>query len=108
MAPSLRPTRIIVDVDAQQLVITWADRHESIYPLDGLRRACPCVTCRGSHAEMGAPADPSVLQEAPRRRWEDVQVQPVGGYGLRMTWDDGHDDGVYTWQRLRDLAPATP
>jgi DUF971 family protein len=27
----------------------------------------------------------------------------VGSYGLRLDWDDGHNDGIYTWKRLRAL-----
>lgn len=106
MDPALTPVRITVDTEGQELAITWGDDHRSTYPLDGLRRACPCVTCRGGHARMGDPPDPAVLDAPARQRWDDVRVQPVGGYGLRVTWDDGHDDGVYTWQRLRALAPA--
>lgn len=52
---------------------------------------------------MGAPPDPQVLDEAPRRTWTDVRAEPVGSYGLRFTWDDGHNDGIYTWKRLRAL-----
>ncbi len=105
--PSITTARqVALDVGAQTLAITWTDGHESIYPLDGLRRACPCAHCRGGHARMGGPPDPSVLQSSPQRRWERVQVEQAGSYALRFTWDDGHNTGIYTWRRLRALCPC--
>jgi DUF971 family protein len=38
---------------------------------------------------------------------ENVQViglEPVGQYAVRLTFDDGHDTGLYTWKHLRELA----
>ena len=31
-------------------------------------------------------------------------IQPVGHYAVQITFDDGHDSGLYSWQYLRDLA----
>ena len=28
-------------------VVVWSDGHESYYPLEELRRACPCAGCSG-------------------------------------------------------------
>lgn len=102
------PKRIAIDTEAQTLTVDWADGLRSVFPLDGLRRACPCAQCRGGHENMGGQPDPSVFDEPPRRRWTDVTAEPVGGYGLRLTWDDGHNDGIYTWHRLRTLRPPQP
>lgn len=99
------PDRLAIDIDAQTVTIDWADGHRSVFPLDGLRRLCPCAQCRGGHAHMSTPPDPALLDEPPRRRWTEVQAEPVGRYGLRFTWDDGHSDGIYTWERLRALRP---
>ena len=30
-----------------ELVVIWDDGHESYYPLEQLRRACPCASCSG-------------------------------------------------------------
>ena len=37
---------------------------------------------------------------------QDVNIDaivPVGNYGVRLAFDDGHDTGIYTWERLYDL-----
>jgi len=32
-----------------------------------------------------------------------VAVKPVGAYAVRLTFDDGHDTGLYSWDVLHDL-----
>lgn len=33
-----------------------------------------------------------------------VSVEPAGQYALKLTFDDGHDSGLYTWSYLYELA----
>lgn len=33
-----------------------------------------------------------------------TNLSPVGHYGVRISFDDGHDTGLYTWQYLITLA----
>ncbi len=30
-------------------------------------------------------------------------IEPVGNYAVRLTFDDGHDSGLYAWEFLHDL-----
>lgn len=32
-----------------------------------------------------------------------VGIEPVGNYGVRLTFDDRHDTGIYSWDYLREL-----
>lgn len=37
---------------------------------------------------------------------QDVNIEnitPVGNYAVKLHFDDGHDTGLYTWERLYDL-----
>ncbi|WP_223668736.1 gamma-butyrobetaine hydroxylase-like domain-containing protein [Kangiella shandongensis] len=37
---------------------------------------------------------------------KDVQItdiEPVGQYAIKLSFDDGHDSGLYTWQTLYEL-----
>lgn len=37
---------------------------------------------------------------------QDVNIDnitPVGNYAIKLHFDDGHDTGIYTWERLYDL-----
>ncbi|MCU1717848.1 DUF971 domain-containing protein [Pseudomonas sp. 5P_3.1_Bac2] len=33
-----------------------------------------------------------------------TQVEPAGNYALKLTFDDGHDSGLFTWDYLEQLA----
>lgn len=100
------PRRITVSIDEQLLTITWQDGHESAYPLDALRRACPCAGCMGGHDRMGELPDPEIFRLPSLQRWERPKVEAVGTYAIRITWDDGHDAGIHTWKRLRAICPC--
>lgn len=30
-------------------------------------------------------------------------LEPMGHYAMRITFDDGHDTGIYSWEYLHDL-----
>ncbi|WP_020209869.1 gamma-butyrobetaine hydroxylase-like domain-containing protein [Gilvimarinus chinensis] len=32
-----------------------------------------------------------------------TSIEPVGNYAIRLTFSDGHDSGIYTWQQLKDF-----
>ena len=33
-----------------------------------------------------------------------IKVEPAGQYALKLTFDDGHDSGLFTWDYLYQLA----
>ena len=97
---------ITVHKTEQILEIIWKDEHVSRFPLHGLRKACPCVYCKGGHANMSTPTDPAVFFEKPSRIWSITQLTPTGNYALQITWNDGHNSGHYRWEMLRSLCPC--
>lgn len=102
----MRPSAITVNRNDRQLIIKWQDGVTSVYPFDGLRAACPCVTCKGGHANMGGPPDPCLVRDAPDTGLQLQDVQQVGGYALQFQWSDSHNTGIYTWETLRLADPA--
>ena len=87
------------------LVVLWDDGHESYYPLQELRRACPCAGCSGEPDLFGRMA----MGPKPVYRTESFQlrnVERVGNYALQPNWADGHSYGIWTFERLREHCPC--
>jgi DUF971 family protein len=91
------PTEI-TKTGARQLTVKWDDGHVSVYPIKHLRAECTCATC--VNEITGARVlDPKTISE-------DITIidaQHVGRYGVRFKYSDNHDDGIYTWERLREI-----
>jgi DUF971 family protein len=32
------------------------------------------------------------------------KLELVGSYAIRVSWSDGHNSGLYTWERLQSLS----
>jgi DUF971 family protein len=96
-----RPLSIRRDGDG--LLIEWADGFRGFIGFRRLRDACPCAGC----LEQGAkPPDPfRVLspQEVAAGAPAPVAMTPRGHYAYQITWNDGHDTGIYTLENLRRL-----
>lgn len=99
-----RPTRFSYDEAARALVIEWADGETQRIPFDVLRKACPCAACSGELGVAGRFAT-----EPDLRPGEDelADIALVGAYGLNAVWADGHNTGIYTFERLRELGGSS-
>jgi DUF971 family protein len=85
-------------------VVVWDDGHESYYPLEALRRACPCAVCSGEPDLFGRMYGGAPQRYGPRS-FELASVEPIGNYALQLNWADGHTYGIWTYERLRAFNP---
>lgn len=90
-----------VQVIGKELALRWADGAESYFPLELLRRACPCAACGGEPDVLGNVIRPDVTYNP--RSFELARWQIVGGYALQPQWSDGHNTGLYSYAYLRRL-----
>jgi DUF971 family protein len=92
--------------------IDWKDGHHSDYELGYLRDECPCATCTGAHGT--APQKTNYGAVASKQKSADpfkmytptlkmLNVEPVGGYAVRIDWSDGHGSGIYSFDYLRSV-----
>ena len=95
-----RPTRITPFPNGE-LGVVWEDGHQSFYPGHPLRCACQCASCVDEMSGHKILDDARVPQDVQPR-----EIHPVGQYGLSIVWSDGHDTGIYTYERLRKLCPC--
>ena len=59
------PTGIKANRVERTITIIWNDGVASTFTFDGPRIACPCVECKGGHANMGKATPRSVVANAP-------------------------------------------
>lgn len=93
-----------LQIIGQELAVAWRDGSESYFPLETLRRACPCATCGGEPDVLGRVLQP--VNEYTPSSFELRHYEFVGGYGWQPTWGDGHHSGIYSWDFLKRLAES--
>jgi DUF971 family protein len=84
-----------------ELALAWSDGAETFFPLETLRRNCPCAVCQGEADVMGHVERPERTFTA--QSFTLRQVQNIGGYALQPYWADGHSSGLYSFRYLREL-----
>ena len=88
------------------VVINWSDGAELHYRAAALRKACPCATCRERRTGEQSAKSPQtlpVLSASEARPLEISHMRPVGNYAYNITFSDGHDSGIFTFEFLRSL-----
>jgi DUF971 family protein len=84
-----------------ELALLWEDGSETIVQYSTLRKLCPCAFCRGEkdvfgnqYGGVGAGENKEIVV---------VAFERVGLYGLQFFFSDGHKDGIYTFDFLKQL-----
>ena len=85
------------------LIVSFSDGTEAMVSLDLLRQRCPCAACEGETDALGN------LYKGPEQTlnpssFQISGLQPVGYYGLRPFWKDGHTTGIFTGALLKKLS----
>lgn len=90
-----RPRRINYHRKSRILEVDFGDETLEL-PAELLRVYSPSAEVRGhGHGERK-------LQTG--KKYVNIKaVEPVGNYAIKLTFDDGHDTGIYAWDFLRDL-----
>jgi DUF971 family protein len=94
------PSRI-KRVSPAELMIIWADGHESHYLSPVVRRECPCAACRDEMTGARILLPIHVPDNLEFRRTE-----LVGQYALQFEWTDGHHTGIFSFDFLREMCPC--
>ena len=90
------PTDLKLRQASRVLEVSFADGEFFSLPFEYLRVFSPSAEVRG---HGGGP-----LKLVPGKRLVNITaVEPVGHYAVKLTFDDGHDSGLYTWQTLHEL-----
>ena len=99
-------TEIVIknfEIVNELLLVSFSDNSEAIVNLQTLRERCPCASCAGETDALGN------LYKGPEQKliessYQISGIQPVGYYGLRPFWKDGHNTGRITGELLKELS----
>ena len=90
------------------LTVQWADGTGSYYSIAYLRRMSPSADMRELRRHMAQ----NPLTVLPDIKGDDgneltaTNAELVGNYAIKITFSDGHNTGIYTWDYLREIDPA--
>jgi DUF971 family protein len=84
--------------DKRFLNIQWDDATESMLALANLRKNCPCANCLKERENQKPNYIP--LLSSVHLTLKDIKV--VGNYAVQLVWQDGHDSGIYSYEKLKN------
>jgi DUF971 family protein len=102
MANDLRPISLKREGDG--LKIEWSDGVATFVTWRHLRANCPCASCIEDRAKPPDPFRVLTPQEVAAGPPAPTAIRTVGYYAYQITWNDGHDTGIYPLERLRSLS----
>ncbi len=87
------PAEIRLKSAEQMLEVDFGDGSRARYSAEYLRVMSPSAEVQGH--------GPSSRVTVPGKRNVKITgIDPVGTYAVRLTFDDGHDTGLYSWEFL--------
>lgn len=93
------PTTIRAHQADQVLELAWEGEEPARVPYRQIRAQCPCASCKDEWTGERL-IDPDSIR--PDLKIE--AMEPIGNYAVRLSWNDGHSSGLYTWDHFRRLA----
>ncbi|NOS85692.1 MAG: DUF971 domain-containing protein [Ignavibacteria bacterium] len=94
---NISPVKINIK-DSRYLCINWDDGSESMLQLANLRKSCPCASCVAE--KLNKPATYIPLLASAQLTIKDIKM--VGNYAIQLVWQDEHDTGIYTFDKLKE------
>jgi DUF971 family protein len=94
------PSLIKFHSKSQMLELAWNQQQSQQLPAELLRVLSPSAAVRGHGVGN------EVLQFG-KRNVRILKLEPTGNYALKITFDDGHDSGLYNWEYLQSLCSNT-
>ncbi|MFB9886394.1 gamma-butyrobetaine hydroxylase-like domain-containing protein [Balneatrix alpica] len=90
-----RPSALRLHKASKTLELVYGEQHYHL-SAEFLRVHSPSAEVRG-HGR-----GPGILQTGKLHVGID-KIEPSGHYAVKISFDDGHDSGLYTWDYLHDL-----
>lgn len=90
------PTELRVSKDRRLLTITFPNHRPYGLSAEFLRVVSPSAEVQGHSPEQR-------VTVPGKQNVGIAKMEPTGNYAVRITFDDGHDTGIFTWDYLHRL-----
>jgi DUF971 family protein len=90
------PTELRLHKDCKTLTVAFDNGESYDLSAEYLRVRSPSAEVQGH-----SPAERKTV--AGKQNVAIMEVTPVGNYAVRLTFDDMHSTGIYSWDYLREL-----
>jgi len=90
------PKELRVSKDRRTLTVTFPDHTPFELPAEMLRVLSPSAEVQGHSPDQR-------VTVPGKRNVAILKIEPIGNYAVRITFDDLHDTGIFTWDYLHDL-----
>jgi len=95
------PTELRLSKDKRTLTLTFEGGESFALPAEYLRVKSPSAEVQGHSADE--------RKTVPgKRKVTILEVDPIGNYAVRLSFDDMHATGIFTWDYLRELGRNQP
>ena len=91
-----KPIEIKLKKEDKQLLVSFSDGHAFQFPAELLRVESPSAEVQGH-----SPTQKQII--AGRRHVGIMGLEPVGNYAIRISFDDLHDTGLFSWSYLYEM-----
>ncbi|MEO5692186.1 MAG: DUF971 domain-containing protein [Usitatibacter sp.] len=96
MPANPKPTEINLHQVSRVLDVVFDDGARFALPVEYLRVFSPSAEVRGH-----GPGQETL--QVGKRNVNISAIEPVGAYGVKLVFSDGHDTGIYSWEYLYEL-----
>ena len=90
------PTELRVSKDRRMLTVRFLNDEAYELSAELLRVESPSAEVQGHGPEQK-------ITVHGKRNVEILKIEPVGNYAVRITFDDMHNTGIFSWSFLREL-----
>ena len=81
------------------LFIKWNSDRETLFPLKFLRDESPDAGNKGETI-LWQHFEPAPQGPDKPGKYEVAGIEQVGNYAIQISWKDGYDHGIYSWDLL--------
>ncbi len=80
----------------------WEDGFSATISCEKFRRECPCAECTGEKINEVIYSLPKPIKFEPGI-FDLLDLKIVGNYAIAAFWGNGHNTGIYTWDKFRTI-----